>query len=44
VTYRVSRRYHTLKHDGLAKEEPHLNVEEEEEINEPEGQGLPGTS
>jgi len=28
----------------LAKEGPHLNVEEEEEIKEPEGQGLPRTS
>jgi len=30
--------------DGVPKEEPNQNVEEEEKIKEPEGQGLPSTS
>ena len=44
ITYKVSGQYHLLKHDGVPKEEPNLNVEEEDEIKECEGQGLPITS
>jgi hypothetical protein len=44
ITYKVFGHYHLLKHDGVPKEEPNLKVEEEDEIKEPEGQGLPSTS
>jgi len=40
ITYRVSRHYHLLKQDGVPKEEPHLSIEDEQEIKEPEGHGL----
>jgi len=44
ITYKVSGQYRYLKQDGVLKEEPNLKVEEEEDIKEPEGQGLPSTS
>jgi len=44
ITYKVYGQYCFLKKEGVPKEEPNLKVEQEDEINEPEGQGLPSTS
>ena len=44
ITYRIFGQYRCLKQKGVLKEETNLKFEEEDEIKEPEGQGLPRTS
>jgi len=44
ITYRVSGQYHLLKQDGVPNEEPNLNIEEQDEIKELKGQGVPSKS